>query len=56
MNNFVEFWDSLGYNRFFLVLLVITFAGHAVYMIYKAVLLMVNRKQGVAAEIGRAHV
>ncbi len=50
MNNFVEFWDSLGYNRFFLVLLVITFAGHAVYMIYKAVLLMVNRKQGVAAE------
>lgn len=37
MNNFVEFWDSLGYNKFFLILLVCLFVSHAILLIYKSI-------------------
>lgn len=45
MNNFVVFWDSLGYNRFFLVLLVVLFAGHIFTIIYRSVVLVRSEKK-----------
>lgn len=45
MNSFAEVW-SIGYNRFFLVLLVVLFLGHVFTMIYRyAVLLRCGRKR-----------
>lgn len=45
MNNFVDFWGSLGYNKFFLILLILSFGIHIVLMVYKAVVLMAKEKQ-----------
>lgn len=45
MNDFVEFWGSLGYNKFFLVLMILTFAGHIIFLIYRGVILMSGKKQ-----------
>lgn len=50
MNNFVEFWDSLGYNKVFLVLLVITFLVHVIFMIYRAVVLIAKKKPALVKE------
>lgn len=35
MNNFVEFWDSLGSNKFFLVSLILLFLCHIILLLYR---------------------
>jgi len=44
MNNFAEFWNSLGYERLFLILLVVFFICHVVFLIYRSILLGIVRK------------
>lgn len=39
MNGFVEFWDSLGYNKWFLIFLIVLFICHILFLIYRSVLL-----------------
>lgn len=58
MINFGEFWDGLGYNRYFLVLLVLLFCFHLIYVIYRSVVVMSkrnsssgDREQGVSVII-----
>ena len=40
MGNVVVFWDSLGYNKFYLILLVIFFLGHLIFLFYRSAILM----------------
>lgn len=47
MNNFAEFWESLGYNKYFLVLLGVFFCTHVISMIYRSTVLLSRRKQGM---------
>lgn len=53
MNNFFVFWDSLGYNRFFLVLLIVLFMWHIITIIYRSVVLIRSeRKRAVSTGQG----
>lgn len=40
MGNVVVFGDSLGYNKFYLILLVIFFLGHLIFLFYRSAILM----------------
>jgi len=47
MSNVVVFWDNLGYNRFFLVLLIVLFFVHLFSILYRGMILVRSgRKQG----------
>lgn len=48
MNNFVEFWDSLGYNKLFLILLVGLFFCHVILLLYRCGILLSKKKQNKA--------
>ena len=45
MTHFIEFWDSLGYSRYILVLLIVCFCFHLIFLIYRAILLFANEEQ-----------
>lgn len=45
MNDFIEFWNRLGYNKFFLILLVVCFICHIVFLVYRSVVLFRKKKQ-----------
>ena len=56
MNSLAEFWDSLGYDKFLLVLGIVFFVGHAFLLIYRCVLLVRTQerkksKEGVSVVI-----
>lgn len=58
MGNFIEFWDSLGYNGYFFIAVVVLFLGHVVYSIYRSVVVLSKpkivsefREQGVSVII-----
>ena len=40
MGNIVVFWDGLGYNKFYLILLIIFFLGHLIFLFYRSAILM----------------
>lgn len=40
MDNFVEYWNNLGYNRYFVVLLAVLFICHLIYTICRSVVVM----------------
>lgn len=44
MNSFVDFWDSLGYNKFFLVMLGIFFLSHVISLLYRMAVLLSRKK------------
>lgn len=46
MNNFVEFWESLGFNKFFLILGAVLFICHVIFLIYRCVLLLKKQERG----------
>lgn len=46
MNNFVVFWDSLGYNKSLLILFIIFFFLHIILLIYRSAVLLKKKKQG----------
>lgn len=45
MNNFVEFWNQLGYNKFFLILLVVFFICHIAFLVYRTIIVIAKKKQ-----------
>lgn len=46
MSNFVAFWESLGYNKFLLILLAAFFFCHIILLIYRSIVLVSKRKSG----------
>ena len=46
MSNFIAFWESLGYNKFLLVLLVAFFFCHIILLIYRSIVLVSKKKSG----------
>lgn len=48
MNNFVDFWNGLGYNGYLLVLLIVLFLSHVVVLICRGMILVSKRKQPLA--------
>ncbi|MDE7374814.1 MAG: glycosyl transferase family 2, partial [Odoribacter sp.] len=45
MNSFAGFWDSLGSDKFFLVLGSVFFVAHVFFLIYRCVLLVRNQER-----------
>lgn len=41
--NFAEFWDGLGYNRYFLILIAVLFCLHLINVIYRSVVIMAKQ-------------
>lgn len=49
MIDFGEFWEGLGYNRYFLILVAVLFVCHLVYVIYRSVVIL-SKSHAVATD------
>ena len=47
MNNFIEFWDGLGYNAYGLVVLVVLFFCYLIALIYRSVVILAKEKENI---------